>query len=112
MLSLKTRGFTSSETCLAIISYSRLRNWAAVRGAIHIVMARLDPQARTPRSITGTRSRTIEMPVARNAMASLSEDILPNPVKMPTNTAIGMVKVKTLGRIALTIAQISGIEAD
>ena len=38
------------------------------------------------------------MPVARNAMASLSDDILPNPVKMPTNTAIGMVKVKTLGK--------------
>ena len=39
-------------------------------------------------------------------MASLSDDILPKPVKMPTNTAMGMVKVKTLGRIATEIVDI------
>jgi len=45
-------------------------------------------------------------------MASLSDDILPNPVKMPTKTAMGMVKVRTLGSIAIEIAQISDIVAD
>src|SRR5436190_19873673 len=52
------------------------------------------------------------MPDARKAMVSLSEDIRPKPVKMPTNTAIGMVKVKTLGRMASEIAAISCIVAD
>ena len=50
--------------------------------------------------------------MARKAIASLSDDILPNPVKMPTKTAMGMVKVKTLGRIATEIVQISEIVAD
>ena len=75
-------------------------------------MVRLPAHAIVPSSITGTSRRIIEMPLARNAMASLSEDILPKPVKMPTNTAMGMVKVKTLGSIAAEIAQISDIVAD
>src|SRR5262245_28724444 len=62
--------------------------------------------------MTGTRSRIIEMPVARKAMASLSEDILPNPVRMPTKTAIGIVKVKTFGMEAAATAQTDRKVAD
>src|SRR5436309_15582856 len=66
----------------------------------------------TPSSMTGKSRRIMERPLARKAIASLSDDILPNPVKMPTNTAIGMVKVKTLGRMASEIVQVSEIVAD
>ena len=54
----------------------------------------------------------MEIPLARKAIASLSDDILPKPVKMPTNTAMGMVKVKTFGSIAVERAQISEVVAD
>ena len=88
------------------------RECAAVRGAIQMSGARLTAQASPARSITGRSRRFMEMPAARNAMASLSEDILPNPVKMPTRTAIGMVKVKTLGIIANESSPISRRVAD
>src|SRR5438128_1748899 len=41
-----------------------------------------------PSTMTGKSRRIMERPLARKAIASLSDDILPNPVKMPTNTAI------------------------
>ena len=111
-LSLKTRGLTSSETCLAAISYRNSRKRLAVPGATEALIARLALQPMTPSSMTGKSRRIMERPLARKAIASLSDDILPNPVKMPTNTAIGMVKVKTLGRMASEIAQVSEIVAD
>ena len=61
---------------------------------------------------SGRSKRFIEIPAARNATASASDDILPNPVKRPTSNAIGMVKVRTLGTSATDTAQISAIVAD
>src|SRR5437867_9072989 len=63
------------------------------------------------RSSGGSR-RFMEKPEARKATDSASDDILPNPVKMPTSNAIGMVKVKTLGTMATDTAQISETVAD
>src|SRR5207247_11268222 len=98
--------------CFAEISYRNSRKRAAVTGATEALIARLVPQAMRPSTITGKSRRIMQRPVARKAIASLSDDILPNPVKMPTKTAMGMVKVKTLGRIATEIVQISEIVAD
>src|SRR5438552_13509795 len=111
-LSLKTRGLTSSETCLAAISYRNSRKRLAAPGATEALIARLALQPMTPSSMTGKSRRIMERPLARKAIASLSDDILPNPVKMPTNTASGMVKVKTLGRMASDIVQVSEIVDD
>ena len=62
--------------------------------------------------MTGRRIRLIEMPAARKAMASLSDDIRPNPVKMPTSTAMGMVKVKNVRKSRHRDRQISEAVAD
>src|SRR5436309_3257410 len=77
-LSLKTRGCTSNVTCFSAISFSSARKRPAVLGAIQTVRPRFTSQAPQARNRTGRMIRHIEMPAARNAMASLSDDIRPN----------------------------------
>ena len=67
-------------------------------GAIQTVSVRVTIQASVAKRRTGRRIRRIEIPDARNAIASLSEDIRPKPVRMPTRTRHRHGDDQTLGR--------------
>ena len=77
------------------------------RQEILLESASVAAQERMAKINTGRRILHIEIPDARSAMASLSEDIRLNAVSIPTSTAIGIVTVRTAGSRAATTAQIS-----
>ena len=64
-------------------------------------------QASVAKTSTGRRIRPMEIPEARIAIASLSEDNLLKPVRIPISTAIGIVRISTAGRRAARMSRIS-----
>ena len=62
-------------------------------------MVRLTIKPETARTPTGSKMRRRPMPRAVSAMISLSADMRPRPSSTPMSTAMGIVKVKTAGKM-------------